>query len=421
MRGSQAPKRRRLLDTLQFLYTLECEFYDRFTGAMREAGYDGEIIGSNWQAGRAYSHFANLHADARVGTIDRHNYFGGDRANASMLARAGSGILSSGMQQVADRPFMLSEWIHVFPNEWGVEGPALIAAYGLGLQGWDVSFMFQNGDDGTFSSKLGRNLWDVTAPQVLCVFPAVARQIYRGDARESDVVAVRRVHVPSLFEGQLGFDDKVAQGYDDKELDSGKVSARALAVARSVVAFTSQFSETPGFDLKPYDRDGTLVSATGQLRWREAVKAAGGWFTLDSPGTKAVVGFASGRIHELGGVTIEPRSRFSAIYVTALEPDKTIATSRALLVVALARARNLGMKFSPAGDIMLSPGAGPILMEPVKARITLHRTGESKVFLLDHDGRLTDRPIEWENGGFTLDGARDKTPYYVVQSGAKTQ
>jgi len=120
-------------------------------------------------------------------------------------------------------------------------------------------------------------------------------------------------------------------------------------------------------------------------------------------------------------VTIEPRSRYSAIYVTALEPDKTIETSRELLVVALARARNTGMKFSPAGDKMLSPGAGPFLMEPVKARIALHRTGEFKVFLLDHDGRLTGSRIEWENGGFTLDGARDKTPYYVVQLGAKPQ
>ena len=73
-----------------------------------------------------------------------------------MLARAGSGSLSSGLQQVDDRPFMLSEWIHVFPNEWGVEGPAVLGAYGMGLQGWDVSFMFQNRDSGTFSEKIGR-------------------------------------------------------------------------------------------------------------------------------------------------------------------------------------------------------------------------------------------------------------------------
>ena len=73
---------------------------------LRMAGYEGEILSSNWQAGRAYSHFANLHSDYLVGTIDRHNYFGGERANASMLTRAGSGMLSSGMQQVADRPVL---------------------------------------------------------------------------------------------------------------------------------------------------------------------------------------------------------------------------------------------------------------------------------------------------------------------------
>ncbi|NMC18787.1 MAG: hypothetical protein GYA33_00045, partial [Thermogutta sp.] len=77
--GSQAFRKRRLLDTLQFLYQLQCEFYQRYVGAVREAGYSGELVASNWQAGRAFSHFANLHSDYLVGTIDRHNYFGGER------------------------------------------------------------------------------------------------------------------------------------------------------------------------------------------------------------------------------------------------------------------------------------------------------------------------------------------------------
>ena len=106
-------------------------------------------------------------------------------------------------------------------------GPALIGAYGLGLQGWDVSYMFQNGDDGTFSRQIGSQQWDVTAPQILGVFPAVARQVLRGDVSESDVIAARNVHPASLFEGRLSFGDTVAQGYDDKELDSSKGPARA--------------------------------------------------------------------------------------------------------------------------------------------------------------------------------------------------
>ena len=93
--------------------------------------------------------------------VDRHNYFGGNRggvgpfASGSMLARAGSGSLSSGLQQVSDRPFMLSEWIHVFPDEWFAEGPAIVGTYGMGLQGWDASFLFQNEDRAAFSRELG--------------------------------------------------------------------------------------------------------------------------------------------------------------------------------------------------------------------------------------------------------------------------
>jgi hypothetical protein len=363
------------------------------------------LIGSNWQAGRAFSHFANLHADATVGTIDRHNYFGGKRANATMLARAGSGMLSSGMQQVADRPFMLSEWIHESPNEYGLEGPALLGAYGLGLQGWDVSYIFQNTDTAGFSAKVGRDRWDATAPTILGVFPAVARQVLRGDVKESAVTATRNVHAPSLFAGKLGFDDKVVQGYDEKELDSSKVSARALAVARSVVAFND--APTAVFDLKPFEKDNALVSSTGQLRWKE------GFFTMDTEATKAVVGFAGGQSCVLGNVTIKPESRFAAVYVTAPGRSDTIANAKSLLIVALARARNTGMKFSPAGARLLIPGVAPILMEPVKA--TLAIPGKSRVVLLDHDGKRTDKTLPVVNGTFTIDGARDQTPYYLVE------
>lgn len=414
LNGSQASRKRRMLDTLQFLYTLQCDFYDRYVKAIREAGYAGEILSSNWQAGRAFSHFANLHSDAMVGTVDRHNYFGEGRANASMLGRAGSGLLSSGMQQVIDRPFMLSEWIHVFPNEMGVEGPAIIGAYGMGLQGWDVSYMFQNGDSGSFSARIGRDRWDVTAPQVMGIFPAVSRQVLRGDVKQSEVVAVRNIHVPSLFEGRLGFDDRVVQGYDDKELDSSKVPAASLAVARSVVAFTDQYADTPAFDIKAHEKDGALISTTGQLRWKQGDGKAGGFFTIDTPATKAVVGFSGGQTCDLGNVTITPQTPFSAIYVTAREPDKTIDNSRQLLIVAVARCRNTGMKFSPAGDKMLATGSGPVLMEPVSARISVRKPG-GIVYALDHDGRRTGRTVPVLNGSIVIDGATEKTAYYLVE------
>lgn len=417
--GTQAFRKRRLLDTLEFLYGLQCEAYDRCVAALRQAGFAGEIIGSNWQAGRAYSHFANLHSDARVGLIDRHNYFGGGGKGkfqaGSMLARPGSGSLSSGLQQVADRPFMLSEWIHVFPNEWGVEGPAIIGAYGLGLQGWDASYLFQNGDNAAFSSQLGRQAWDAMAPQILGVFPAVSRQVLRGDVRESDALAPRHVHVPSLFEGKLGFEDQVVQGYDTKELDSSQVPARALAAVRCTVAFTDAWKETPVADLAPSLRDDFIASSTGQLRWKEGNGPTGGFFTAHTEATRAVVGFADGQVCDLGGVIIAPQSRFAAIYLTPIDRDGTISSAKELLLVALARARNTGMKFTPAGDELLERGQGPVLLEPVKANLRLGGRQIRSVELLDHDGCRTGKTLPVTGHSFTIDGAVDQTPYYLIR------
>jgi hypothetical protein len=421
--GSQAFRRQRLLDTMQFLYELQCGFYDRYVQAVREAGYEGEIVGSNWQAGRALSHLYNLHSDWRVGTIDRHNYFGGGStkpgvkfSDASMLRAAGSGTLSVGLQQASDRPFMLSEWIHVFPNEWGVEGPAILGAYGLGLQGWDVSYLFQNRDSGGFSDRIGRDTWDATAPQVLGIFPAVARQVLRGDVKESELFAPLHVHVPSLAQAKLGFDDRTIQQYDVKTFDTDKVPARALAVARCAIEFTGEYRDTPAFNLGPFERDGLLVSSTGQLRWRESPDAKlGGYFMIDTPGTKAVVGFADGKECRLGDVTITPECPFAAIYVTAQEPDKDIATSKKLLITVLARARNTGMRFRETGDELLDRGKSPILMEPVQATIKIHRPGASALRLLDHDGLSAGITLSIQNGTVAIDSSRDKTPYYLVE------
>lgn len=417
--GSQAYRRRRLLDTLEFLYELQCAAYSRYVSAVRDAGYTGEIIGSNWQAGRALSHYYNLHSDYRVGPIDRHNYFGGGRGprfnDATMLRVPGSGMLSVGMQQVVDRAFILSEWVHVFPSPWGVEGPALIGAYGLGLQDWDASFLFQNRDEGTFAGELGKSQWEVMTPQILGVFPAVARMVRRGDVEPSPRLAPRYVHVPSLAQGRIGFEDRVTQSHDVKTFDSDKVPAAALAVARCVIQFTGHDQPTPHFDLTPYRHDGQLVSTTRQLRWTAGQTRHSGFVTIDTPGTNAVVGFAEGRRCELSAATIMPQCPFAAIFLTARDPDGDLATSRDVLLVAMARARNTGMKVF--GNRLLRRGGPPIRLEPVRATVRLARSEPATLYLLDHDGRLTSRLRPLADGTFHIDGTRDRTPYYLIRFG----
>jgi hypothetical protein len=412
LEGSQKPKAKRLHDTMLFLMTLQNRFYARYNSAIRKAGYQGLVMSSNWIAGRAFSHFHNLNSDAQFDMVDRHNYIGGFSSgvidNRTMLSRPGSGLLSTGMNQVAGRPFSLSEWIHVFPSEYGAEGPAILGAYGMGLQGWDVSFIFQNGDSGTWSDRIGRDKWDPVAPHVMGLFPAVSRQVLRGDVAESKETVARSVHMPSLAEGKLGFDDQGDASGDFKTSDSATVPAELLARSRMVVDFTDKFTPTPRV-AAPASPAG-IESSTRQLLWQAS---NGGRIDMATPGTRAFVGFGTPSRSQAGPSGILVREGFAAVYVTARDKGENLSAAKSLVITAIARARNKDMKVF--GPVLKDAGKGPILMEPVKAEISL--PGKWTVHVLDSDGRRTGRTLPVQNGVLKLDTGAARSCYFLALRG----
>ncbi len=403
--------KQRLLDTMLFMAEQQIKYYERYAKAVRAAGYKGEILGSNWVAAAGYSHYMNLYADSTLGNIDRHNYFGG---SASMLAKPGGGTLSSGMTQVGNCTFMLSEWIHCFPNEYGVEGPAIVGAYGLGLNGWDISYIFQNyNHEGEFLKSLGRREWEIATPQIMGIFPAVARQVYRGDVKESELTFDRNVYFPNLVKGELGFQDSQSMDYDVKQFDSSTIPAKALAVGRTVVNFTDAPKETKAADLTAFEQGDVLVSSTKQLKWVAGKNSHDGHIVINTPGTQAVVGFAEGVVNDLQDVSITSRSPYGAIYVTALDQDATIAKGKRLLISTIARVHNTGMKYV-AGN-MVESGKPPLRVEPVTADIKFKRGGKPVVNILDHNGVATGQTLPvGDDGTLKLDGNSTKTVYYEV-------
>jgi hypothetical protein len=421
----QAVLKQRMLDTMQYLIGVQNGFYSRFVKAIRATGYTGEIIGSNWQAGNDVGHLLNLHSDSLVGPVDRHNYFGGGRGafrnqkpfkDGSMLAVPGMGLQSAGFQQVEGRPFMFSEWIHVQPNEWYAEGPAILGAYGWGLQGWDIAYIFQNGDDGGFSKKLGQHEWDVANPAVMASYAAISRQVRRFDVKEAPETKHLNVHLPSIKEGRLSFRGLTKQSHDVKSFMTDQVPMNAMAATRVAVSFNDSFEPTPELDMSPYFDGDTIVSSTKQLRWTPAPKGEGkgGYFTMNTSGTKAFVGFAPGdKTFDLGdGFAITPEKGFAVIYLTARNPDETLANASEIVVTAMARTRNTGMQFNEKGNAILAKGDAPLLMEPIRATIQLPFNGKLEV--LDQDGNqsLKSRPFE---KAFRIDGTQDQTPFYLIR------
>ncbi len=411
-----------ILDKLAFLYEEQVKFYKKFENAVRKTGYKGTLVASCWQAGTGLSHLLNLHADYLTGMIDRHNYFGGGKGhnlapgvidNSAMVSHIGSGLFSTGLQQVRDRPFVFSEWMSLIPNEWTAESAPIVAVYGMGLHGWDASYVFAT-DYPHYSPTIetpGGGIYNATSPTQLALYPALARMIYRNDVTEGKVVVNRNVDLKAMQNGETAFKDVVKQDYDRKSIE-GSFPLQLMAAGRVVLTFTANSRIELTGNIDQLWNDSTVTSNTGELTWSEKGK---GYFTINTPGTKGLVGFAKGKKFDLGEISLSTDNEFAVILITSPEPGKTISESRKMLVTTIARARNTDMKYNDDRTQLLNNGKAPMLLEPVKLSLLVKGNSMPKCTMLDHTGHKTSNQIRPVNGGLTLDGAATKTMYYMVE------
>ncbi len=418
-RWYQGKPSKRTADQMAFIYGTQKQYYEKFAKAVRKTGYKGQLIGSCWQASDWLGHLYNVLSDRDIGFIDRHNY------NKANLKTPGAGLLSAGFQAVIDRPFTFSEWAGRARVGETLDVP-MVAVYGLGLQGWDGSMQFAWDHPGTLpykSNSVNNTCNDFGA---LAQYPTLARMVRRGDVAEGAVIGNRRVSLPALFEeGYVGFLEQFSLlgGANNKSFDAA-VPSEALAAGRVVLEFVDGPVEKPVVDRSDayIDEESHVVrSTTGQLLWDHSGR---GFFTVNTPGTKAVVGHTGGRDHALGEVHIAPKTPFANVYVTAPGKDETLADAKSLLITATARMVDRGTVFDDLSDTPLIPAphrTGPVLLEPVVAVIELARTDKCRVLALDHGGRIPSPPVELpvertsDGCRFKLDGAKYKTPFYVVE------
>ncbi len=425
--GKDNVRAKRLQDTARFLFECQQNYYRRMTQAVREAGFKGPIVGSNWQAGSSTGHFLNLMSDAQIGMIDRHNYMGGAQgnpahemnsghalANHTMLGEPGSALLSVGMQQAKDRPFVFSEWLAVPPVEWAAADTTIIAAYGFGLQDWDMSYHFASNGDG-FSARLqnpGKKKFNNLTPVGVGLNPILSRMILRGDVEPGKVIATRRVSFDQAVEQTYDFENKSVQQHDVKSF-SGTPHHNALAAGRVLVEFTdAAVTSTIDDWAATYKQNNTIVSSTKQLRWTVNPDAkSSGYISINTAGTQGVAGFVGGQLLVLGDLALRMKSPYAVILATAKSQDETLATDKEVLVAAIARVHN--SKMNMGSGMIFSAGEAPMILEPVRAKLYFRRKAGT-VTVLDHDGIPTATTFPLKGGTFELDTARDKTMYYLV-------
>lgn len=414
-----------VLDKAQFLYEEQLKFYKKFEKAVRETGYRGPLVSSCWQAGTGLTHLLNLHTDAEIGIIDRHNYFGGGQGhrlvpgkfnNTSMVSKIGSGLLGAGLQQVNDRPFAFSEWMSLIPNEWTAESSPIIAVYGMGLQDWDASYAFATDipryQPGIHSgTRKGGGVYNVNSPTQMALYPALARMIYRNDVEHGETVVNRNVSIASLLKGNTPLGESVKQDHDRKAME-GEFPQQIMAMGKVLLSFSDHNSVEFPIDMSKFWQDSVVTSTTGQLKWSEKGK---GFFTINTPGTKGLVGFPDKKPIQLDEITIQTDNEFAVILVTSLDKNKGISDTKQILITTIARAQNTNMKYNEDRTILIEDGEAPVLLEPVNLSLKIDRDNKPRITVLDHSGNRTNQTIPAKNEWINLNGTNTKSIYYLVE------
>jgi hypothetical protein len=418
-------ERRRMGDFIRFLAETQRAYYAERGRQVRALGFRGVRVATAWQAGGPAAAAANLWTDDALDMIDRHAYFGGGEGNwrivegavdnGSHLGDPGAGILHTGFEQVEDKPFMLSEWSQVPPNEWKAEIAPLVAFYGLGLGGWDASLHFAGSRPRMGSGWPDLGSFVSETPHYLGQFPALALAVRRGHIRAGTIAAARRIGTDDIFRGVDALSqDLPGVGYDPAApMGNLRTPSEVFAMGRLTLRIGDDAgrSERADWDDLVDTATGVVTSVTGELAW----DARGRVVVIGSPKTQGVVGFAGGRRFELPGAVVAVTTTFVSLLLTPLD-DRPLVESGHILITAMARDRQTGARYSEDGTRLLDTGGPPLLMEPVRATITLGGAPVTSARAVDVYGVPTGTEIERRGNAVTIDG-RYATYYYEVKRG----
>lgn len=332
----------------KFLMEKQDAYYDEMHRYLRdELGVKVPIFGSNFQ-----ECVADLISNARLDAYDVHTYWdhpqGGwtpldqtqNRRLAPMLRKADHSVFRQiARHSVKDRPFFVSEWQACWPNETHFEGPLLYTTMAA-LQGWDglANFSFETE---TWSDHMTRTYEAGEKPNLAQALVTTALLFRRGD---------------------------IAQ-LPPKEYPSGDLLAASpsLSVPPSAL-FTNSVQIVPGrADIEPAAKDaddGVMTTPDGSV-----VLDTRNVFRVNVPRAAIVLGDLGGQPVEVGAFCFETGTSYVQLAAISLDAQP-LASSRRILVQAIARAENTGQVYRSFRKGLSSLGTGPILIEPVSGSVS---------------------------------------------------
>lgn len=412
-------------DYYEFLLALETEYWTGMATFLREeCEVQCPITGTQMGYTPPQTHAAMDYYDGHA--YWHHPWFPGRPwdgnnwwvTNQSMVDSDGGVLPGLAATRVRGAPYTVSEFNNPAPNTYPAEGLLLLAAYGA-LQDWDGLFNFAWNHSDQWAVHRIPNFFDIKShPVKLVTLPAVAALFRRGDVSPAREELFAIAEDSAVLARAVASGDPAAGG---SATSYGLPPQAALTHRLSVATAKPEEAPPPPKYAVPEER--LFVSDTGQLRWdrREAEQQH---VAIDTPNSKAVIGFGDGQAFDLGPVRVRigrTRQGWCALTLTAMTATGFDRPGR-LLLTATGYAENPGWAWETEGNrvtVRSQWGGEPSHCEGIPAQIEFLRAGSVRAWALDERGqRKAEVPVSTEAGRAWLAiGPEYQTLWYEVELG----
>lgn len=406
------------IEMFPFYRDISRAYYEEMIQHMRETGVKIPIAGTNWTRNTAH-----LTAQLAGDFTDSHAYFydfglwrdGSKRFRTDAMTGSRNNMIPGlAFYRVQGKPFFVSEWDHVWPSEWRAESSLLLAAVGS-MQGWGGYTIH------TYRYGLDEDVDMIAKPITAHALNGV---YYRGgsfDAFNDPAKFGLFYHAALIIRrGDVKPAEKTLNIKPDNDLrmssrHTWEMSAEKHRVETVLSGMTPEGDIVIGSDETFIAPDALEVLSDTRELYRNLEKQFG-W--IDSPKTKAVYGFVGkeGAIR-LNNATVEVKTDFATVAISSLDNDP-ITTSGNMLLTAVGRAENTGMKYNEDRSQVLDVGHGPIRVEVIEAVIEIETDKRDlRVMSINPQGMITGyMPSDYKDGVFRFEiGKEFQSMYYLIQ------
>lgn len=424
----QGGMNRRLADQLEFWAATMHDFNKEIGRFVREdLGCKALVNAGNWRTASSERLYDAERWSYTANDVDAVNhYFGGihrgdnegwaivngDRFT-SVSALREPWRLPINVRQTKNRPILVTESAWVPPNDFGSEGPFLIAAYSA-LNGVDGYYWFATGDDEwtppTSANGYMPSLmkWTFATPDVVGGFPGAALMFRRGDIKEAPPALLETRPLQDVWDRKPPALAEEA-GFDPNR-DTTQTVARARPDARTFLEgpVAVEWGGSPSVNRAASKSEGSLIrSLTGEIQ----LDYAKGYCTVDTPRTQGVSAFFRGsQPFVLSTVTFEGGNEHATALAVSLD-GQPIATSKKVLIQVTTQSRPTGWKDEAAtidlgegrttpGRRVVNYGAAPWQLAEAAMKVTIKNASLTKATRLDANAMTTGSvPVEKVAGG----------------------